>query len=399
MSAQTHGGAGKGDGAVLRVFQNLKSCSRCLLVETHDTVVFDEEGVCNVCRNIEHKQHAIDWQARERGLAAILDEYRGKHAYDCIIPFSGGKDSTFTAYYLVTKHKVKPLVVCFDHGNMRPTVLANTERTIRRLGVDFLKFRANPKIVKKVMLEALKRKGDFCWHCHTGIFAFPMQMAVKFGVPLLIWGQPSTEYNAFFRTDEPELVDENRFNRFVNLGISAEDMVGMLDGDDVTLRDLEPFRYPPKDALRALNYRSICLGSYVPWDVKTQTEAIKRDLGWEEDQVEGVPAEFGYEKIECFLQGVRDYLRFMKRGMGRTNHLVSIDIRDGRISREAGLALTAQHDGRRPASLDVFLEMVGITEQEFNEIAMQHQIYPHKHDPDAVERGEPLWDHSSWIYK
>ena len=373
-----------------------RRCARCLLLETHDTIVFDEEGVCNVCRNVEHKQQKVAWATRERELRTILDEYRGKYAYDCIVPFSGGKDSTFTLYTLVVRYELKPLVVCFDHGFMRPTVLANAEQTIRRLGVDFLKFRANWKVVKRIMLESLIRKGDFCWHCHTGIFAFPMQMAIKFQVPLVIWGQPNTEYNAFFRMDEPEPVDEKRFNRYINLGITAEDMVGMLEGGDITLRDLAPFRYPPKEELRKLGYRSICLGSYIPWDVKEQTRIIEKELGWCGDVVEGVPETYNYEKIECAMQGVRDYLRFVKRGMGRTNHLASIDIRDGRLSREEGLRLMEQRDGKRPASLDVFLRITGLTEEEFNEIAMQHVVHPHRHDPASVKRGPELPDQCRW---
>ena len=374
----------------------LRSCKKCLLVETHDTVVFDEDGVCNVCRNIEHKQERVDWQERRQQFDALLSEYRGRGTYDCIVPFSGGKDSVFTLYHVVVEQKLKPLVVSFDHGFMRPTVLANTERAIRRLGVDFLKFRANWKVVRRLMLESLRRKGDFCWHCHTGIFSFPMHMAIRFQVPLVIWGQPNTEYNAFFRLDEPEIVDEKRFNRYVNLGITAEDMIGMLDDPGISLRDLEPFTYPPKEALRRLNYRSICLGTYVPWDVKTQVDIIKRELDWQEDQVEGVPDSYGYEKIECFFQGVRDYLRFLKRGMGRTSHLATIDIRDGRLTREDGLRLVEAHDGRRPASLDPFMDLLGLTEDEFNEIAVSHAVYPHQPDFSSIPRATPLWDSDAW---
>lgn len=376
--------------------QKLKRCVRCLLAETHDTILFDAEGVCNICRNIEHKKEVIDWPAKEKEFREILDRYRGKHAYDCIIPFSGGKDSAYTAYALVRNYGVKPLVVCFDHGFMRPTVLANTEKTIRALGVDFLKFRAGWKVVRRLMVESLKRKGDFCWHCHTGIFSFPMQMAIRFQVPLVIWGQPNTEYNAYFRMDEPELVDEKRYNRYINLGITAEDMAGML-GPEIDARDLEPFRYPPKEELKKLGYRSICMGTYIPWDVKKQVEIIEKELGWQEDAVEGVPPEYGYEKIECFLQGVRDYLRFIKRGMGRTNHLACIDIRDGRLTREEGERLMREFDGKRPASLDVFLKMVEITEEEFNKIALEHAVYPHQPDLSSVEKGQPLWDQQFWL--
>ena len=142
-------------------------------------------------------------------------------------------------------------------------------------------------------------------------------------------------------------MDERRFNRFVNLGITAEDMLGMLDGD-VTMRDLEPFTYPPIAELRKLQVRSVCLGSYIPWDVKRQYEIIARELGWQGSPVEGVPAGLRYEKIECSMQGVRDYLKFIKRGFARTTHLTSIDIRNGRMSRDEARALIEA--ARRPTA-------------------------------------------------
>ena len=97
------------------------------------------------------------------------------------------------------------------------------------------------------------------------------------------------------------------------------------------------------------------------------------------------------------VQGVRDYLRFIKRGMGRTNHLATIDIRDGRLTRDQGLRLMEQYDGKRPASLDVFLRLVGLTEAQFMEIASEHQVHPHRHDPSRVTAGAPLPDQKDWI--
>lgn len=373
----------------------LKRCSRCLLPETHETIVFDHEGVCNVCRQQEVKRGTVDWTAKEREFREIIEEHRGKSEYDCIVPFSGGKDSTFTLWYLMTYYKVKPLVVRFDHGFLRPTVIANTERAIRKLGASMLHYRPDWTVVRKLMLESLKRRGDFCWHCHTGIFAYPMQVAVKWRIPLIIWGEPSAEYTAYYGYDEDEEVDERRFNRFVNLGINAEDMVGFLDGA-VSLRDLEPFRYPDVKSLRALRARSICLGSYIPWDVKRQVQIIKQELDWAEEEVEGVPAGYGYEKIECGMQGVRDYLKFMKRGYGRTAHLAAIDIRNGRLNREEGMQLVAENDGKRPASLDLFLKYVGISEPQFNQIVSSHEIAPYKHDPSKIQHGKKLWDQDQW---
>jgi N-acetyl sugar amidotransferase len=372
----------------------LRGCTRCLIPETHETLTFDEQGVCNVCRQHEYKKEIIDWVARKRELDELVESYRGRYSHDCIVPFSGGKDSTFTLYYLVTEYKLKPLVVQFDHGFLRPQTVENNIRTLKTLGVDFLSFRPSWHVVRKVMLESLKRKGDFCWHCHTGIFAYPMQLAVKLNIPLLIWGEPSAEYTSYYGYDEKEEVDERRFNRFINLGITADDMLGMIEG--VEPRDLEPFRYPPLKELRRIKARSICLGSYIPWDVKKQAEVIQRELGWKGNCVEGVPPEYPYEKVECFFQGVRDYLRFLKRGYGRTAHLASIDIRNGRLSRDEGVRMAGEYDGKRPASLDLFLHYLGLDEQQFLDIALSHVVSPWKPEPGQIEHGAPLPDMPRW---
>src|SRR5262244_1603028 len=105
-----------------------------------------------------------------------------------------------------------------------------------------------------------------------------MHIAVKFKIPLVIWGEPSAEYVSYYTYDQPEEVDEKRFNRFVNLGITADDMFVRLAGE-VEERDLKPFSYPPLKELRRINYRSVCLGSYIPWDVKTQSKIIQDELG------------------------------------------------------------------------------------------------------------------------
>jgi N-acetyl sugar amidotransferase len=373
----------------------LRRCSRCVLPETHETIVFDAEGVCNICRGHEYKKDAIDWTAKKKDLDALIEQYRGRNDYDCLVPFSGGKDSTWTLYYLVKEYGLKPLVVRFNHGFLRPTVLENTVRTIRQLGVDFHEFTPNWRLVQKFMLQSFLEKGDFCWHCHTGIFAYPMWVALKYNIPLVFWGEPSAEYTAYYSYEQPEEVDEKRFNRFVNLGISAQDMAIRLGGE-VDERDLRPFTYPPLKELRKINYRSVCLGSYVPWDVKAQSKAIEDALGWKGDAVENVPPGFAYEKIECYLQGVRDFIKFVKRGYSRPSHLASIDIRNHRMSRDEAMALIKSYEGKRPPSLDLFLSYIGLTEEEFWEVALGHGVSPYRHDRASTGPGAKMPDFERW---
>ena len=350
----------------------MRRCTLCTLPETHETITFDDEGVCSVCKNARVKDE-IDWESRLKDLMLIADGYRGKKDYDCIIPFSGGKDSTWTLFYVVKVLKLKPLVVTFDHGFYRPKLLKNREKTFQKLGVDSLVFTPNWKLVRKVMLQSFIDKGDFCWHCHTGIFSYPMQIAIEKGIELVIWGEPSSEYTSYYDYSNIEEVDEERFNRIINLGISAEDMFIRLDGE-FDERDFKPFSYPSLSELSKNNTKSIPLGSYIPWDVKKQVEVISTELDWEGDEVEGVPPGFEYEKIECYMQGVRDYIKFIKRGYARTTHLTSIDIRNGRTQRPEAIKLIENFEGTKPFALDLFLEITGLNLEEFMTIALRHKI-------------------------
>jgi N-acetyl sugar amidotransferase len=394
------GAAVRTGGSIPLPVLNLVHCIRCGLPETYETIEFDRQGVCNICRQREFKDLNIDWEARRGQLDTLVEEYRGKHEYDCIIPFSGGKDSTWTLYYLMKEYRLKPLVVQFNHGFMRPNLQENNERTFRKLGVDVLSFTPNWKVVKRLMLEALIRKGDFCWHCHTGIFSYPMHVALKYNTPLIFWGEPSSEYTAYYdyKDDQIEEVDETRFNRFVNLGITAEDMAGMIRGDfDLDPRDLAPYTYPPMRELRRLRYRSVCLGSYIPWDTRRQAEIIQDELGWKGDRVENMPYElYPYEKIECWMQGVRDYIKFLKRGYSRVTQMTSLDLRSGRIAKDEADRLIEQYEGRRPPSLDLFLDYVGLTEDEFNEIVRKTVVPPFEPDFAAIQPGEKLPDFDRW---
>ena len=370
-------------------------CIRCLLPETHETIVIDAAGVCNICSARDFRDTEIDWEQRAGELAALVEEYRGKHDYDCLIPYSGGKDSTWTLYYLIKNFGIKPLVVRFNHGFMRPVLQRNTDRVIRALGVDFHDFTPNWHTVRQLMLRSLIDKGDFCWHCHTGIFSYPMHVAIEKRVPLIFWGEPSAEYTAYFSYEEAEEVNEDRFNRFINLGITAEDMFVRLGGS-VDPRDLKPYTYPSLTSLQEVGYRSVCLGSYIPWDPKLQSSILETELGWSGDEVENVPPGYRYEKIECSMQGVRDYLKFIKRGYSRPTHLAALDLRAGRIGLEEARAMVEQYEGRRPPSLDVFLELLAMTEDEFNAVAMSHAVSPYEHDSSATQPGKRTHDYSEW---
>ena len=361
----------------------MKVCSKCIIPETAESHSYSNDNLCSVCSDLSTFKSNIDWKERSNQLDKLIEKNKNNNQYDCICPFSGGKDSTFALWYLVKIKKLKPLVVRFDHNYLRKTVEKNTEKVLKKLGVDFINFKPDFSIVKKIMLESLIRRGDFCWHCHVGIAAFPIKIAIEKKIPLIFYGEPSSEYSSFYSYEELEELNVEKFNRAINLGINAEDIVGMINEREkntdskVSLNDLQPYIFPSQRELYENKIKACYLGNYISWDVKKQVEIIKRELDWEGDEVEGVPEQYNYEKIECYMQGVRDYIRYIKRGFGRTAHLTSIDIRNDRISREEALKLTEKYDGKKPKALELFLKILNLKEDDFYDIVFKHVVDPH----------------------
>jgi N-acetyl sugar amidotransferase len=373
----------------------MKRCISCLLPETHETIEFDEKNKCNICYNQDYKKEKINFDHKKKELDELIKNYKDKFNYDCIVPFSGGKDSTFALYYIVKKLKLKPLVIRFDHGFLRPNLEENVKICQRKLGFDMLTFTPNWKIVQKLMLRSFLDKGDFCWHCHTGIFSYPMWISIEKNIPLIFWGEKQSEYTAYYSFDDEEEVDEKRFNRFINLGITAEDMFLRLNGE-VKKRDLLPFSYPNIDLLKKIKSKSICLGSYIPWNPKEQSAIIKKELEWKGDEVENVPPEYDYEKIECYMQGVRDYIKFLKRGYSRPSHLSAIDLRNKVITEEKAKENIKLYEGKRPYSLDLFLKFIGLSENQFLEVIKEHIVSPHRFLNIKNENAKKPHDFDKW---
>ena len=381
---------------------NLKKCTKCQLPETYETIEFDKDGACNICEGVKYKTENIDWKKRKLLLDKIIEDNRGKYSYDCVIPFSGGKDSVFQLYYLVKEYKIKPLVIRFNHGFIRKTIQENVNMVFKKIGADFIDFTPNWRIVKKLMLESFKRKTDFCWHCHTGLYSYPIRMALLHKVPLIFYGEPQAEFSSYYdyTVDGLDYENEDRFNMLRTLGITAEDMHGMIDkpDDPVDKRDLIPYTFPNIKELKKLNYQPVTLGSFIPWDHHKNTELIKKDLGWKIDELEGVPSEINQhgEKIECFMQGTRDYVKFLKRGYSRVSQINALNVRNNRMTPDEAKKINEKYDGRKPPSLDIFLEYVGLSEEEFNEFIDRTVIPPNKPNYQTNKIASKTWDFDQW---
>ena len=204
------------------------------------------------------------------------------------------------------------------------------------------------------MNRSLRDKGDFCWHCHSGIYSF-LHTAYQYEIPLILWNADG-EGNAYFQLKEFPEIDLTLFNRFVNLGISADDMHIRLGGSEkVDRRDLWQYSFPTPDEYPFFKVRSLSLSSFIPWDWKDIYSIIHRDLGWECDDVENLPPQYSYTKIECWMQGVRDHIKFIKRGYSRPSQMVAVDLRDGSLESNSAQKIIEDWECIEPFALNFLL--------------------------------------------
>jgi N-acetyl sugar amidotransferase len=348
----------------------VRYCKRCLFPETKPDLHIDEEGVCSACRFAEQKEE-IDWDQREAELIEVLERYKSKDGsnYDCVIPVSGGKDST----YQVMRIKdlgYNPLLVTWSACAYTEIGRQNIE-SMQKIGVDHILFTPNPKVYRAMFAEAFKRVGDGCWPCHVGIFTYPVRVAINYKIPLLIYGEnPQFEYGGPARKAEDSVIDRAWLEEFGGLlGNRIEDMLGV---EGINERDLIPYRYPSDEELREVGTTAIFLGYYQRWDARKQLESVMR-IGFKVNDtvadIGDVPHQEGtytnYENLDGKFVGMHDYLKFLKFGFGRATDHASIDIRNERISREEAVELVRTYEGKVPRRyLDEFLEFCGISEDE-----------------------------------
>ena len=174
--------------------EGITYCTRCCIPETQEGVNFDDMGICTACQSSEEKMH-IDWSERFKELRSILDNAKENAGanYDCVLPISGGKDSFFQAHVLVNIFGIKPLAVTFNQNWRSETGFYNLQRCLEVFNLDHLEFTPARQLVNRLAKKSLASIGDACWHCHAGVGAFPLQIATRFKIPLLVWGESIAE--------------------------------------------------------------------------------------------------------------------------------------------------------------------------------------------------------------
>jgi N-acetyl sugar amidotransferase len=341
-------------------------CKRCLYPVNHPYgMVLDDHGVCMGCR-IHEEKDSLDWDARFRMLEHIVHtnaQRMGHKGFDCIVPVTGGGDSYFIVHTVKNVLGMNPLLVNYNaHYNTKLGV-RNLANLATVFDCDVVTSTLSPDLLKRITRHTLKKYGSIYWQVLAGYLTFPVQVAVRFRIPLIIWGvQPWSEQTGMFsHIDEVEMTERCRKEHGL-MGIAAEDIVDPAVG--VTRGDVQPFVYPYDNELETVGVRGLYLSNYIRWDAKRQHELMIDTYGYESSAQQRT---FNtYEDVHCFHSaGVHDYIKYLKYGYSKVTDHATREIRLKRMTREEGIAKVLEYSERSPTDLSLFLDWAEMSEREF----------------------------------
>lgn len=345
----------------------MRYCRRCLYPANHPLgITFDEQGVCSGCRVHEEKD-ILDWKERAGRLEKIFNHFRSKTGkiHDCIIPISGARDSYFIVHTVKNVFKMHPLLVTYNKQYNTKIGIRNLAYLRTLLSCDILILTISPPTVKKIIRYTLEMMGSMYWHCLAGQTVFPVQTAVRFKIPLIVWGahQGCDQVGMFSHLDEVEMTRKYRKDHDL-MGYEVEDICKYAGG--ITEQKIMPFRYPHDKEIESVGVKGIYLSNYIRWDSKKQHELMIELYNYETaPQWRTFDT---YNDVDCFhYSDLHDYIKFLKWGYGKVTDHACREIRLKRLSREEGIALVRRYQALPPntENVEIFLKWLEMDAKDF----------------------------------
>jgi len=342
----------------------MKYCKRCLYPENHPLgLTFDNRGVCSGCL-VHEEKYEINWAERAKQFEALVSPYRSRPGtfYDCVIPVTGSGDDFYIVDLVKNRFGLNPLLVTYNTQFNTKIGIRNLARLTTELDCDHLLSTVGPDTVKKITRSTLKHLGDMYWHVLAGSQTFPVQVATKFNIPLIIWGVHGwmDQVGQFSHSDYVEMTKKVRKEHGLRM-VDAEELIAL--DKTITREDVLPYIYPSDQQLEKSKVRGIYINNFFFWDSKKQVEMAIKKFGYETMKQERTYNT--YETIYCQNNAhVHDYIKYLKFGYGKATDHATRDIRLKRLTRKEGIALVEKYDAVKPSNLNTFLEWIGLSESE-----------------------------------
>ncbi len=326
----------------------LQYCKRCLEPTTRPDSMFNDDGICFPCEyhvNIDR----IDWAERRRELDKIVAWGREHNisGYDCIVPVSGGKDSTRQAIFLRDELGMRPLLVSVSYPPEQQTERgANNLANLIQLGFDCYVVSPGPKSWKELMVVGFRKFGHIYKSTELALYAAVPKFAIMYKIPLIVYGEnPAISWGSAGGSLDG---DANRM-KYSNT-LKGGDITPYVE-DGYSLTDLYWYRYPPDEDIARANLQMIYLGYYIPDFNDHMNAKVAMENGLEVRKGEDAVAEdigqvFPWDALDDDFVHVNQMLKYLKMGFGKASEQCSGAIRNGHMSRDEAIALAEKYDGK-----------------------------------------------------
>lgn len=357
-------------------------CKRCVCPDSHPRVRLDDSGICSACRAYEGRVE-IDWAARERQFREVVEYAKANsNGYDCLIPVSGGKDSYWQVVTCL-EYGLNPLTVSWHDPARLPIGQRDLDRMIA-IGVDHIDYTINPEVERKFLRRSFDKYAVPGIPKHMALYNIPIKVAVRFGIPLLVWAEnDALEYGDAVDDGHGHDVDYEWLRRHgVTQGTAPEDWAS----DDLPLKQLTPYFPPEPQEFEGRSLRSVFLGYYFPWDPVHSYEVALRH-GFEAP--ESGPGYYAFDDVDSGFISIHHYLKWYKFGVTRLFDNLSFEIRAGRLSRDEAIDVIRERGPERPdEDIDAFCDFIGITRAQFFAVAERfrnHDIWSRRDGRWVIE--------------
>ncbi len=360
--------------------REVRMCTKCVMTSARPRIVFDEEGVCSACRYADRKHNGgIGWHHRAEQLHALLDRHRRSSGYDVIVPCSGGKDSSYVAHRLKHDFGMHPLCVKWAPFMETDIGRKNLDAFVHS-GFDVVECRPNGLLHRKLARLALEYLGDPFDPFVYGQLAFPMQIAAKFNISLVMFGENGDlEYSGNTEAENKPRYDDADWERVYTKGaglnalIAEGQRLGAFTADEV--RSLSEFyRLPVYDfgpvKVRADKPEFHWFGYYEPWHPMRNFYYAAEHCGFTPNPERSEGTYTKMSSLDDKLDGAHYWFGWLKHGIGRCTSDAAQQTRNGDIDRDEALALVARYDGEFPRKYySEGLEYLGMDDAQFCRVA------------------------------
>ena len=354
----------------------IKFCKTCIMPDSRPRIVFDENGICNACLHSE-KKNKINWADREKEFLKLIEEIKSHSKktnahYDCVVPWSGGKDSTSIALKLKFEYDLNPLLVTFSPLLINECGSFNREE-VSKMGFDSVFLSPNQKVSKTLSKRFFTERGNPKVAWDAGVNAGPVQVAINYNIPTVFYAEHGeSEYGGLVLNEESKKKRNLREVIEHQIGDFPENWVS----HEINIKDLSPYIYPSEERMVKKNLTAYYFSYFFKWSMLENYEYVKEKMPSfktnPRGRTEGTFTDF--DSLDDKIDNLYYYMQYTKFGFGRATRDSCRMIQNNQMTRDKAIELARKYDNEFPEhDFKEVLEYLDINNEQFEEIVNKHR--------------------------